>query len=93
MQVNSLVQRLGPRALDMGAKCVGGYFLVLCRFWSCFGRPVAVMYTAVVGKATTFSLGLQDNPSKGVPDFSFHDSTGTVLLLGEGKVCGTMGVK
>lgn len=70
-----------------------GHFLALCRFWSCFGRPVAVMYTAVAGEPTTFTLGLTDNPSKGVPEFCFRGSAGTVLLLGEGKVCGTMGFK
>ena len=61
--------------------------LTLCRFASCFGDPVAAMFTALVGNETTFNLELKDEPSNGVPDFWFADSNGSVLLLGEGKVC------
>lgn len=65
----------------------------LFSFAGCFGRPIAKMYTVVVGKQTTFSLSLWEHVERGVPDFSFQDCSGRALLVGEGKVRTAITVK
>jgi hypothetical protein len=86
------VGRMHSSHWHMGNGSAQALFLSF-RFASCFGRPIARMYTVVAGKQTSFHLSLRQHVERGAADFAFCDSSCRVLLVGENKVSTAASVK